>query len=118
MVPSHMALLRASQGHIKRPTRPRHRRDPENSLAHARPPAHRIREYDHRPTLRVVEADETYIGGEEKNKHADKKQGKGRGRGSAGKTPVAGLRERGGKVKASVAPSVSSGTLVPFVAHT
>src|SRR6185295_8206607 len=41
----------------------------------------------------IVEADETYIGGKRKGK---------RGRGAAGKTPVVGIAERGGAVKAKV----------------
>jgi transposase len=47
----------------------------------------------------VVEADETYYGG--------KRPGK-RGRGAAGKTPIVGIVERGGKVKAKVVNVVTT----------
>ena len=45
----------------------------------------------------TIEIDETYIGGKEKNKHEDKKVS---GRGTVGKVPVIGMRERGGSTKA------------------
>lgn len=46
----------------------------------------------------IVEADETYIGGKEKNKHANKRLKAGRG--AVGKTAVMGIVERGGNVRA------------------
>ena len=61
-----------------------------------------------------VEADETFVGGKEINKHADRKLRAGRGK--VGKTPVAGVRDRAtGHVSASVVPDISKATLQPFV---
>lgn len=61
----------------------------------------------------AVEADETFIGGSDKNRHRHKRLP---GRGSIGKTPVIGLRERRtNKVRARVAPNTKQLTLKAFV---
>lgn len=49
-----------------------------------------------------VEADETFIGGKARNMHADKRAEKIKGRGPEGKTIVAAVLERGGKVRTKV----------------
>lgn len=64
--------------------------------------------------LGIVEADETYVGGKAKNKHANKRDGK-RGRGASGKTIVMGLVERKGKLVAQVVPDVSRATILPKI---
>ena len=66
------------------------------------------------PLIGVIEADATYIGGLEKNKHASKR--KHLGRGGIGKTAVLGMRERGGDVDAVVLPAVSRQTVQAEIA--
>ena len=65
----------------------------------------------------VVEVDEIYVGGKERNKHKSKKRKAGRG--PVGKTPIIGARERGGKVAAEPVSATDARTLINFVeAHT
>ena len=75
---------------------------------------HRIKEacgnnIDNSPLNGIVEIDETFIGGLEKNKHESKKLNEGRG--TVGKATVLGMRERGGKVKAKVVENRQGETL-------
>jgi transposase-like protein len=62
---------------------------------------------------KIVEADETFIGGKERNKHANKKNKSGRG--WTGKEPVFSLVERGGRVRSQVVKSVNAKTLRPIM---
>jgi transposase-like protein len=82
--------------------------------------AHRIRESmrEGNPdplggTGKTVEADETYIGGKEKNKHLGKRK---RGNiGGKGKEAVFALVERGGAVRSHHIPEVTGKTLRPIL---
>jgi len=59
----------------------------------------------------VVEIDETFVGGKQKNRHKNKRVKYAPGRGWPDKTPVFGMLQRDGKLKAFVVPNVLMLTL-------
>ncbi len=61
----------------------------------------------------IVEADETYVGGKNKNRHANKKRDYTKD--GDEKIPVVGLLERGGKVRTFVVPSTGKDILHPIM---
>ena len=76
---------------------------------------HRLREAcrdKDSPLSGIVEIDETYVGGKQRNKHADKKV---EGRGAVGKAPVLGMRQRGGKVIAMPIKMTDKGTIQDII---
>jgi len=81
---------------------------------------HRIRESLRQTNLepiggkgKIVEIDETFVGGLEKNKHRSKR--KHVGTGGAGKEAVFSLVERGGRVQSHHVASVTAKTLRPII---
>ena len=85
--------------------------------------AHRIRaawREDGFPLAGIVEVDETYVGGKERNKHRKNRLPRNqliwRGKGERGKAIVVGVKEREtGEVRAEVVTGTKRRTLIPFV---
>jgi transposase-like protein len=84
---------------------------------------HRLRyAFDHpnfQNTLsNTVEIDETFIGGDAKNKHESKKKKNEKGNTISDKQPVFGMIERGGVVIAKVVDNCQKETLLPIIHET
>jgi transposase-like protein len=73
-----------------------------------------LEERDGDPLSGKVESDESFYGGKEKNKHADKKFSENPS-GTVGKTAVWGVVERKGRIVAKVVPDTTKATILPLV---
>ena len=68
-----------------------------------------------KPLEGIVEVDETFVGGKNKNRHANKKVKYSQGRSYKDKTPVVGLVQRGGELRAFAVPDTKQETIQPIV---
>ena len=63
----------------------------------------------------IVEIDESFVGGKNKNRHHNKKVEKCQGRSFKDKTPILGILQRGGKVKTITIPHTGRDLIEPLV---
>jgi transposase-like protein len=80
--------------------------------------AHRIRSAHKQGKGKMfgrIEADETFIGGLAKNMHKKKREAAIKGTGGSGKTPIFGMKNREGEVRAEVVAGVGIANLHPII---
>ena len=70
-----------------------------------------------KPLEGAILADETFVGGKNKNRHIHKKVKNSAGRFYKDKAPVLGMLEAGGTLKAFVVPNTAADTLQPIIKH-
>lgn len=63
----------------------------------------------------VVQLDDSYFGGKNKNRHADKKVENSQGRSLKDKTPVIAVRGLAGNIRTEVIPNVQAATIKPII---
>ncbi|WP_294267859.1 IS1595 family transposase [uncultured Chryseobacterium sp.] len=63
----------------------------------------------------IVEVDETFVGGKNKNRHRDKKVANSQGRSFKDKVPVLGMLQRSGKLTCRVVDNTQRDTIQPIV---
>lgn len=63
----------------------------------------------------IIELDESFVGGKNKNRHKDKKVAQCQGRSFKDKTPVLGILQRNGVLRAFVVPDTKAKTLQPII---